>query len=211
MPLDSTGAPAPRTLTDWVQHLKRRKIAGGKARGAVTRQRAATKQRLAIAEHLIADIIASGDVVAQGSEENRWGNAEPVVFVLLTLHSALFNHLAIFGSELEDLEDTNDAERDEHTGELEADRADEEPSLGATEISLSGGVKFPELINSANTAVVIPPGVFAPGGVYAPSSIRCGQTAWGASGVDDREWDPVDHGEPDADDEADYRTYGRPR
>jgi hypothetical protein len=138
------GAPAPRPLTQWIEHLKRRKIAGRKARGAVKRQRAITKQRLASAEHLIADIIASSDVIAQGTQGNRWGNDEPVVFVLLTLHSALFNDLGIFGSELEDTEDSNDAEPpvDEATlgrtervmQPIEESRDDAEPSLGATQM-----------------------------------------------------------------------------
>jgi hypothetical protein len=136
------GAPAPRPLTQWIEHLKRRKIAGRKARGAVKRQRAITKQRLASAEHLIADIIASSDVIAQGTQGNRWGNDEPVVFVLLTLHSALFNDLGIFGSELEDTEDSNDAEPpvDEATlgrtervmQPIEESREDTEPSIGST-------------------------------------------------------------------------------
>jgi hypothetical protein len=140
-------APAPRPLTTWIEHLKRRKIAGRKARSAVKRQRAVTKQRLAAAEHLIADVIASGDVIAQGTQGNRWGNDEPVVFVMLTLHSALFNNLAIFGSELEDTEDTHDAERTEaDEGEHDLGRTeriqqpeeygcdDAEPSLGSTAI-----------------------------------------------------------------------------
>jgi hypothetical protein len=167
-----TGAPAPRPLSQWVEHLKRRKIAGRKARGAVKRQRAVTKQRLATAEHLIADIIASSDVIAQGAQGNRWGNAEPVVFVLLTLHSALFNDLGIFGSELEDTEDTHDAER------TEADEG--EHDLGRTE-----RIMQPEELGTDDAEPSL------------GATMMVDQRRWAKGPVTDLEGDPCDQGEPD--------------
>jgi hypothetical protein len=143
MPLDSTGAPAPRPLTQWVEHLKRRKIAGRKARGALKRQRAITKQRLARAERLLSHVIEDADIVGQGTAPGTYGDY-PVIYLLVALHSADFNNLAIFGAELEDGEDTHDAEPpiDEATlgrtervmQPIEESRDDAEPSLGATQM-----------------------------------------------------------------------------
>ena len=135
------GAAAPHPLTQWIDHLKRSRLAAKKARRAERKRRAATKARLFDAERLLASIIASADVVAQGVDPE----GAPSVYMLLTLHTARFNDLAIFGSELEDLEDGGDAEpteADEGEATLgrterlmqpeEEGRDDTEPDLGST-------------------------------------------------------------------------------
>jgi hypothetical protein len=137
-PSGLTGAPAPRPLAQWIEHLKRTRLAAKKARGVHRQRHAATQARLREVEKLLGEIIASGDVIAQGAQENSWGNGEPVVFVLLTMHTASFNNLAIFGSELEDLEDSHDAEPDRLTGEIEFDECDNEASIASGAVMPAG-------------------------------------------------------------------------
>jgi len=108
----------PSRLTDWIEHLRRRSIAAKKGRAAAKRRRAVTTQRLADAERLLADIIAAADVIGHGPHPEGY---HPAAYLLLTLHRHTFEDLAAFGSELEDLEDTDDREPD----------VDDEPSHGA--------------------------------------------------------------------------------
>ncbi|HEY1504103.1 MAG TPA: hypothetical protein VGF92_07375 [Stellaceae bacterium] len=146
MPLDNTGAPAPRPLTQWIEHLKRGRAAAKKARAVTKRRRAITQQRVAKAEGLLADIINSADIIGHGVAAGQYFDY-PVVHLLVTLHHAAFNELAIFGAEFEDSEDSHDAEPTEaDEGELTLGRTervaqpeergtdDAEPSSGATQM-----------------------------------------------------------------------------
>jgi hypothetical protein len=75
--------------------------------------------------------------------------------------------------------------------DLELDRSDEEPSLGASEVVMAGS--------------------FSPrAGLSDPELVRCNQEGWSrGSSADDREHDPADHGEPDYDNEPDDRRLPR--
>jgi hypothetical protein len=117
MPLDHPGAPAPRPLSTWIDHLKRRRLASKKGREAERQRCTASRHKLAQADRLIAEIIASADLIGQGIDPDGY----PAAYLLLTLHRSAFEGLATFGAELEDLEDSNDAEPE----------VDDEPSVGA--------------------------------------------------------------------------------
>ena len=92
-----------------IEHLKRTRLIAKKARGIHRQRRAATQRRLREAERLIGQVVAGADVIAQGAAPDASG-AYPAVYLLLTMHTAHFNDLAIFGSELDDLEDSHDRE-----------------------------------------------------------------------------------------------------
>jgi hypothetical protein len=120
MSLTSSGAKAPLSLRQWIDHLKRQRLAGKKARQAERQRRIANKQKLAQADRLIAEIVASADLIGQGVDPDGY----PAAYLLLTLNRDAFDRLAIFGAELEDLEDSQDAEPE----------VDDEPSIGADEL-----------------------------------------------------------------------------
>jgi hypothetical protein len=99
----------PSRLTDWIDHLNRRKIAAKKARATVKRRRAITEQRLAKADAIIKEIVESGDLLGQRTAVTEdW--PVPVTFVLLALEPWAFRELCHYGAELEDAEDTHDSE-----------------------------------------------------------------------------------------------------
>jgi hypothetical protein len=147
-PSGLTGAPAPRPLTQWIEHLKRTRLAAKKARGIQRQRRVSTQKRLAEAEHLIGQVIDGADVIAQGAARDA-GGAYPAVYLLVTLHSAHFNDLAIFGSEIEDMEDSHDQEATPFD-DREEDRSDDEPS---TEY----GAKDQAIIEAARARYKKPP------------------------------------------------------
>ena len=122
MSVTSGGAKAPLSLRQWIDHLKRQRLAGRKARQAERQRRTANRQKLAQADRLIAEIIASADLIGQGVDPDGY----PAAYLLLTLNRDAFDKLAIFGAELEDLEADMDAEPGE----------DEEPSIGIDECEL---------------------------------------------------------------------------
>jgi hypothetical protein len=66
MPLDSTGAPAPRSLTQSIERLKRAGLAAKKGREVKKRQRVVTERRIAAADELISDIVHGSDVIGRG-------------------------------------------------------------------------------------------------------------------------------------------------
>jgi len=111
MPRDHTSAPAPLPLARRVEHQRR----------------AAARERLREAESLLAGIIQSAEVIAQGAIPDGYGSA-PAIFLLVSLHTAQFDELAAFASELEDLEDSGDAEPTE-ADHGERDTCDDEPSV----------------------------------------------------------------------------------
>jgi hypothetical protein len=125
-----TSAPSPQPLSQWIEHLKRTRLTAKKARRVQRQRHAATQNRLTEAERLISRIIEGADVVAQGAVPDA-GGAYPAVYLLLTLHTAYFNNLAISGSELEDVEASGDREYSTGYKDLEEDTCDDEPSLGA--------------------------------------------------------------------------------
>jgi hypothetical protein len=116
MSRDMDGAPAPRPLTQWIDHLKRERIAGRKTRAVSKKRRAITEQRATHAEQLLAEIVAGADVIAVGVDPEGY----PAAYLLLTLHRGSFDDLASFGAEREDLETSHDREPGE----------DDEPSVG---------------------------------------------------------------------------------
>ncbi len=138
-----SGAPAPRALSQWIEHLKRRRLAGKKARQVQRQRRHFSEARLERAEAIIKEITESGDILGQGKMVTEdW--PVPVTFVLLALEPWAFKSLCDYGGDLQDDEDTNDAEPGhdaEHTlGWPEGIRQatlcggsdDGEPSLGST-------------------------------------------------------------------------------
>lgn len=143
MPLDSTGAPAPRPLTTWIEHLNRRKIAAKKVRATVRKRRVVTEQRLCRTEQALGDIIAGADIIADiAINDDELLRPISGVCLLVTLERWQFEQLCALGAELEDLEDSCDHEPevDEHTlgrservMQPEEDGSDDgEPSLGST-------------------------------------------------------------------------------
>jgi hypothetical protein len=105
--------------------------------------------------------------VAQGAAPDADGDY-PGTYLLLTLHAAHFNDLAIFGSEIEDLEDSHDREATPDD-DGEEDRSDDEPSTeyGACmtpgmeeceEASYPFGAKDQAIIAAARERYNKPPG-----------------------------------------------------
>jgi len=222
----------PSRLIDWIDHLKRRRIAAKKTRATVKHRRAVTEQRLAKADAIIKEIAESGDIIGQGqiAADDRW--SVPVTFVLLALEPWAFRDLCEYGAALADDEDSHDREPevDEHTlgrterfAQPEEESSDDgEPDLGATGILdqrrwSDGGMYDRELDPcdrgepSLGASEVIMAGRFSPlPGVSDPEVVQCNQEGWGrGSRADDREYDAAERGEPDCDYEPDDRRLPR--
>jgi hypothetical protein len=142
MPLDGISTPASRPLRDWIDHLKRRKLAAKKTRAIVKKRRAVSEQRLCRTEQCLVDIIDGADLIGKGPVETHGWSCGSGVYLLVALPMPVFDTLCKIGADLEDLEDTHDAEPevDEHTlGRTERlmqpeefGQEDREPSLGST-------------------------------------------------------------------------------
>jgi hypothetical protein len=143
MPRDQVGTQAPTQLSKWIDHLKRAKLAAKKGRAVKKRQRALTVRRTAAAECLVSDIVDRSDVIGRGLVPQDYGS-EDTFFVLVSLPAYHFRKLCEYGAELEDLEDTNDAEPGHEAEQtlgwheqisqatLREGSDDGEPSLGST-------------------------------------------------------------------------------
>jgi hypothetical protein len=168
MPLDNTGAPAPRS--PWAQRLACLKILRRKANKDARKQRRFSQARLRSAEQLIAHIIDNADIVAESPYTDLWQGQ--TIFLLVALSPGDFDRLAEYGSELEDAEDTNDAETTE---------ADE----GEHDLGRSERVAQPEEYGGDDAEPSF------------GSTSMIDQRRWAKGPVTDREGDPCDQGEPD--------------
>lgn len=125
MPLDGT---APPEGSAWAERLARLKIIRRKARAEQRKLRRFSKERLRVAEHLLAEIIDGADLIGEAILETRSWCTSQGVFLLVALPSQTFQQLCELGAEMEDLEDSHDAE------ETEADHGevDEYPAPSLT-------------------------------------------------------------------------------
>src|SRR6185503_7506382 len=125
MPLDNTGAPAPRS--PWALRLERLKLIRRKASAEQCEEKRYGKARLRTAEQLLSAIIGDADFLAEAESPDLWSGKS--IFLLVSLHPQDFNRLCDYGAELEDLEDTCDAEPSHGADALELDNCDNEYSF----------------------------------------------------------------------------------
>lgn len=124
MPRDGTGAPAP--LSPFAEYLDRLKLARRRRTHGERKRRAVTRQRLELAEMVLAAIVDGSDVIADGLIFEHHYETVRGVALLVTLSQGRFRDLCAIGAEIEDDEDTHDAEAVNE----DDDRCDDEPSLG---------------------------------------------------------------------------------
>jgi hypothetical protein len=176
---DASGAPAPSSRH--AERLARLKILRRKANTEQRKQRRFSKERLRIAEHLVTDIIDGADLIGEGPVETRGWSCASGVYLLVALPQPSFDRLCDVGAELEDREETGDAE-------TEVD----EPSLASTasvnQVKWSAGHPFGmQPVDAELDKADDEPSLGALHGWGASD-----QSAWGASDVSDREHDGDD-------------------
>ena len=126
--------------------MRLRKLSAAARKGAKAHRRFSAV-RLQIAELILGEIINGGDMLAEVTLEGRFYD-EKAVCVLVTMRANRFHQLIEYDADIEDDEDTNDAEEtDADVGELPlgwgvtgpVTGSDElEPSLGSTHMLNQG-------------------------------------------------------------------------